>query len=218
MTGAPPPSLVSRAFLGAAALVAGTAATVGLAPQLAAGWVALFAHGLAGRATGAEALSVEAARVAVLTLLPALGSAFVASLLAGALQALGTPRQLLRAGAAGQGPDLRVERRPSLTRAAAWLSLTGALVVIAARLEQPQLAAALHGDGRSLLAAAGPIAGRLALRVGVGLLAVGLAEHGLARLSLRAWMASQGRRRGRDEEAPDPRLLAELRRRQRDAG
>ena len=218
---------VSPILVGASGLVAGVAVAASLVPSLASRWLALGQRCLAAdggtgpeiahvRQTTAAGVIGDAWVLVAMTLGPPLLASLCAALCAGVLQALAGRRERpeSRSGSdAGRPP-----RSPGLGSLLAVLGVTVGASVLAVRQEQHALHATLvHGAGSSL-AAVGMMAARVALRVGVVLIAAGLVDHLLGRLRLKAaWRAEQGQRGRRDGEA-DPRLRGELRRRQRSAG
>lgn len=207
----------SPTLVGAAALLAGTLALVWLAPGAGGRLVALAGRVWGRAATGSStapvtAQLIEAAwaagRWAAGLALPVLGAALLGALAAGWAQTRG----LLSLAALG--------RRRGARRGMNGMALVATLGVVLVLLrEGPVLAGLARTGGMSAVVSSTELLVRLALRVGLVLLAAGLAEHALA-----WWRRERALRMTRAEAAEearadggDPRWRAEVRRRQRRA-
>lgn len=204
---------VSRPLLATAAL---GAAVIALAAGAGPAWrrmVDLAARCFAGGGEPA-ALLREAGGAAAWLAGPPLAAAAAAALACGLAQTGG----LFTVSALA--PSLPARRgRDGALHALAIAAATGAAVVLAIRAEAPlALRATARADGLFPEALAALV--RIALRVALAGVAIGLCDYLVRRAQLRRslWMTRAEAQRERREDEGDPRTRGERRRRQRDAG
>ena len=209
---------VSPLLVGAAALVAGATVAAAVLPSLTARWIGI-ARGCLGAKVGQSGAGAAALReawgLAAITIGPPLVAALGVALCAGVLQALAGRRE--RPDPDRDGAAAPRSRGMGAGQALALLGLTSAAALVGLAGQQGAVATAVAAGPGPLLDAAGAMAARIVVGVGVVLLGAGMADHLLRRLRLRAaWRAARGERGSRDGEA-DPRVRQELRRRLRQA-